>query len=168
MRILAISGSLQSSSANLALLRAVAAWAPVGVEVDLCDGLRQLPHFNPELEAHGPCPSVQQWRQALSYHDALLIASPEYGFSLPGVLKNGIDWVIGTGELERKIIAITASVNHPDRGRRGLQALCNTLSAVSAQIVGGNPIVRGATFETEGKALLDALVAAVRGNTATE
>jgi len=62
------------------------------------------------------------------------------------VIKNGIDWVIGTGELERKIIAVTASVNHRDRGRRGLQALCDTLSAVSAQIVGDNPILRRATL----------------------
>ena len=168
MRILAISGSLQKQSANLALVQAIAAWAPDGVEVTLFDGLRQLPHFNSDLEIDGPLPIVRQWRQALLDHDALLIASPEYGFSLPGALKNGIDWVIGTGELERKIVAITASVNHRDRGRKGLQALSDTLHAVRARVVGGKPIVRGATFETDARNLLDSLVTTVRMNTATE
>ena len=73
--------------------------------------------------------------------DALLIASPEYGHSLPGSLKNAIDWVIGTGELERKVVAITAAVPGPERGRLGLQALRQTLGAVraSGRRAGGSP-----------------------------
>ena len=53
MRVLAISGSLQARSANLSLLRSAAASAPAGVEVVLFDGLRDLPHFNPDLEPNG-------------------------------------------------------------------------------------------------------------------
>ena len=56
-----------------------------------------------------------RWRRALAESDAVLIATPEYGFSLPGVLKNGIDWVIGSGELEGKVVAITAAVPAPER-----------------------------------------------------
>ena len=107
MRILAICGSLQAKSANLALLNVAAASVPPGVELVLFDGLRDLPHFNPDIEASGVPDSVLRWRRALVESDAVLVASPEYGLSLPGALKNGIDWVIGSGELEGKVVAIT-------------------------------------------------------------
>ena len=162
MRILALSGSLQAHSSNLALLRAAQALAPAGVEIALFDGLRELPHFNPDLEADGPLPAVQAWRTAIAESAAVLIACPEYGFSLPGVIKNGIDWVIGSGELERKVVAVTASVNHPDRGRRGLGALRDTLHAVSARIVGGEPLVRGPGQTQALGVLLGELVTAAR------
>src|SRR5262249_55298466 len=157
MHILAVSGSLQASSANLTLLRTAAAVAPVGVDVVLFDGLRDLPHFNPDIEEAAVPSAVVEWRRALAESDALLIASPEYGHSLPGALKNGIDWVIGSGELERKIVAITASVPGPERGRRGLQALSDTLAAVSARIVGGQPIARGPNFEAQVRELVEGL-----------
>jgi chromate reductase len=162
MRVLAISGSLQARSSNLMLLESAVRLAPAGVDVVLCDGLRSLPHFNLDLEERGALPEVEAWRQAIATSDALLIACPEYGLSLPGALKNGIDWVIGSGELERKVVAVTASVNHPDRGHAGLGALRDTLRAVSAQIVGGDPIVRGPEFEREIARLLAGLVQTAR------
>ncbi len=160
-RVLAINGSLQERSSNLTLLQTARALAPPEVEVVLFDGLRHLPHFNLDLEANGTLPIVDQWRQAIAASDALLIASPEYGFSLPGVIKNAIEWAIGTGELECKLIAVTACVNHPERGRRGLRALCDALSAVKARIVGGEPIARGPSFEQDVAALLQTLVSAI-------
>jgi NAD(P)H-dependent FMN reductase len=78
------------------------------------------------------------------------------------VLKNGIDWVVGSGELERKVVAITAAVPGPDRGRLGLKALRQTLGAVSATIVGGEPIARGPDFASQVAALVRALADAVR------
>ena len=160
MRILAICGSLQGKSGNLALLGTAAASLPPDVELVLFDGLRDLPHFNPDIEMTGVPESVRRWRQALAESHAVLVASPEYGFSLPGALKNAIDWVIGSGELERKVVAITAAVPGPERGRRGLQALRDTLSAVRATIVGGEPIPRGPDFESQVAALVCALVEA--------
>jgi NAD(P)H-dependent FMN reductase len=160
MRILGICGSLQAKSGNLALLNVAAASAPRGVQLILFDGLRDLPHFNPDIEASGVPESVTRWRRALAECDAVLLASPEYGFSLPGALKNGIDWVIGSGELENKVVAITAAVPAPERGRRGLQALRDTLSAVRATIVGGEPIQKGAGFEADVAALVRALIEA--------
>ena len=159
MKILGICGSLQSKSGNLRLLNVAAASTPPGVEVVLFDGLRELPHFNPDIEASGTPESVMRWRRALAESDALFIASPEYGFSLPGVLKNGIDWVIGSGELEGKVVAITAAVPAPERGRRGLQALRDTLSAVRATIVGGEPIPRGPELDRQVGELVRALIA---------
>jgi NAD(P)H-dependent FMN reductase len=163
VRILAICGSLQAKSSNLDLLRTAVAVAPGGVEVVVFDGVRDLPLFNPDIEEAGPAPSsVQTWRRALAESDAVVIASPEYGFSLPGALKNGIDWVIDSGELERKVVGVTASTNHAERGMKGLQALLDTLAAVSARIVGGEPIVRGPMFEEEVRRLQLGLVEAVR------
>lgn len=160
MKVLGICGSLQASSGNLALLKTAAQSMPPGVELVLFDGLRHLPYFDPDIEAGGVPESVTEWRLALAGSDAVLIASPEYGFSLPGVLKNGIDWVIGSGELEQKVVAITAAVAGPERGRRGLKALHDTLSAVRATIVGGEPIAKSPGLESEVAALVHALVAA--------
>ena len=160
MRVLGICGSLQAKSGNLALLKTAAESMPPGVELVLFDGLRHLPHFNPDIEASGVPESVTQWRSALAASAAVLIASPEYGFSLPGVLKNGIDWVIGSGELEKKIVAITAAAAGPARGRRGLEALRDTLSAVRATIVGGDPIAKGPGMKSQVAALVQDLVAA--------
>lgn len=149
MRILAICGSLQAISENLRLLQVAAAAAPAEVEVLLFDGIRDLPNFNPDLDAAGAPQAVRLWRSALADSDGVLIACPEYGHSLPGALKNAIDWVIGSGELYGKAVAITAAVGARERGRLGLSALRQTLSAVSASIVSEEPILKGPTFERE-------------------
>ena len=161
MRILGISGSLQQRSGNLLLLETAAKATPAGVRLEIFDGIRDLPHFDPDIEKHGPAPvSVIALRRAIADSDALLIASPEYGHSLPGALKNAIDWLIGSAELESKLIAITAAVPGPERGRLGLKALRDTLGAVSARVVGGEPIARGSDFERHVSDLVTELVRA--------
>lgn len=162
VRVLAICGSLQAASSNLALLRAAVARSDDRVAVALFEGIGDLPHFNPDLETAGVVPeAVTRWRDAISACDALLVASPEYAHSLPGVLKNAVDWVVGSGELEGKVVGVAASAPGPERGRKGLAALRVTLGAVSARIVGGEPIVRGAAEAKALGLLLDALVAEV-------
>ncbi|MEI9936016.1 MAG: NADPH-dependent FMN reductase [Pseudomonadota bacterium] len=160
MRILAICGSLQAKSSNLTLLRHAQASSPVGVQVELYDGLGKLPHFNPDLERDGSPSVITELRQAVLTSDALLIAMPEYGHSLPGSLKNAIDWLIGTGELEGKLVAITSAVAGPLRGKLGLAALRATLGAVSARIAFQEPIARGLSFEEDIAEMLRLLVAA--------
>lgn len=163
MRILGVCGSLQARSSNRSLLDAAAEAAPEGVSVALYDGLRELPHFDPDLESAGAPAAVQAWRDALAASDAVLIAAPEYGHSLPGALKNAIDWVIGSGELYRKVVAITAAVADPSRGRRGLQALAQTLGAVDAVPAWNAPLVHvQGRFGPGLHAMLDAIVEEVR------
>src|SRR5205085_10560299 len=84
-----------------------------------------------------------------------------YGFSLPGALKNAIDWVIGSGELEQEIVAITAAVPGAGRGRRGLQALADTLSAMRITVLGGEPIPLGPGFERDVAGLVRDLIQTV-------
>jgi chromate reductase len=90
-RLLAISGSLRRGSYNSALLRAAAAACPPGVELALWRGLRAIPAFDEDLE-HVP-PAVVLMKEAIAPADAVLFATPEYNGSIPGALKNGIDWV---------------------------------------------------------------------------
>lgn len=161
MRILGVSGSLQASSGNLTLLQTAARIAPAGIEVVLFDGLRDLPQFNPDFEGENSPAPVHEWRRAISGCDAMLIATPEYGHSFPGALKNGIDWVIGTAELYQRVVAITAAVGGAGRGMMGLGALRQTLDGVSAIVVGGEPIVRGPGFEEDIRALLLRIATAV-------
>ena len=91
MKILAVSGSLRHASHNTQLLRAAAEVAPAGVEVELWDGVGELPLYDEDLEADPPV-SVLRLREAWESADALLFSTPEYNGSVSGVLKNAIDW----------------------------------------------------------------------------
>lgn len=106
MRILAVSGSLRAGTSNTALLEAVVVVAQQGVEVKLYEGLGELPHFNPDLEGKGLPQTVRAWQQALRESDALVVLTPEYAHGVPGVLKNALDWVTGSGELAGKPVAL--------------------------------------------------------------
>ena len=164
-RIVGICGSLQAASSNLTLLHRAGQLTEEmfngTATFQLFDGLRDLPLFDLDIERDGPPPkAVTALRAALTGADALLIASPEYGHSLPGALKNAIDWVIGSGELEGKVVGVTAAVLHEARGQRGLAALLGTLAAVRARIVGGTGTVVGADFDDQLRALLSGLVEA--------
>jgi chromate reductase, NAD(P)H dehydrogenase (quinone) len=92
MRILAIAGSLRRASHNARLLRHIAERAPAGVEVEIWDGLRSIPPYDADDDVEPAPAPVAELRRAIAAADALLIATPEYNASIPGVLKNAIDW----------------------------------------------------------------------------
>ncbi len=91
VRILGISGSLRAASHNTAVLRAAAALAEQGTRLERWRGLGEVPPFNEDDEAH-PAEPVRAMRAAIDAADALLIATPEYNTTVPGQLKNAIDW----------------------------------------------------------------------------
>ena len=91
VRVLAIPGSLRAASVNRLLLRAAREEAPVGAEVVVWDRLADLPAFDGDLEADLPA-SVRELKDAIASADAVLIATPEYNSSIPGALKNALDW----------------------------------------------------------------------------
>jgi chromate reductase, NAD(P)H dehydrogenase (quinone) len=95
MKILAISGSLRDRSHNTELLRAAAAGAPEGVEIELYDPahVKEIPLYDADDDVPGDQPApVRRFKAALELADAVLIATPEYNSSIPGVLKNALDW----------------------------------------------------------------------------
>lgn len=91
MRILAISGSLRADSWNTTLLRAAAELLPPGAELVLHESLKALPPFDEDDESD-PHGTVHALRTAILDADALLVATPEYNHSIPGQLKNAVDW----------------------------------------------------------------------------
>jgi chromate reductase len=92
MRVLGISGSLRRDSLNSALLRAAAERLPAGVELVEYEGLREIPPYDADVELEGTPDAVAALRTAIREADAVLVATPEYNHSIPGALKNALDW----------------------------------------------------------------------------
>jgi chromate reductase len=92
VRILGISGSLRQGSHNTSLLRAAASALPPGVELEVYDGLRELPPYDADFDTQPPDPAVARLREAIAAADGVLIATPEFNGSIPGALKNALDW----------------------------------------------------------------------------
>jgi chromate reductase, NAD(P)H dehydrogenase (quinone) len=108
MRVLGISGSLRKDSHNTELLRAAATLLPSGVEFELYDGLRDIPPYDEDDESEAPA-AVTNLRERIALADAVLFATPEYNHSIPGALKNALDWVsrpIATNTLRNKPVAV--------------------------------------------------------------
>jgi chromate reductase, NAD(P)H dehydrogenase (quinone) len=92
MRVLGLSGSLRRDSHNRALLRAAATVLPPDTELVLWDRLAELPAYDEDLDAVPAPEPVRALREAIADADAILIATPEYNHSIPGALKNALDW----------------------------------------------------------------------------
>lgn len=90
LKILAVSGSLRKASLNTSLVAAAAELAPEGVQIERWD-ISEIPLYNGDIP-EGSVPAVEAFKGALAAADAVLIATPEYNFGIPGVLKNAIDW----------------------------------------------------------------------------
>ena len=93
MRVLGISGSLRSGSLNSALLRAAAERLPAGAELVEFERLGEIPPYDEDVELAATPVVVEELREAVRGADAVLIATPEYNHSIPGQLKNALDWV---------------------------------------------------------------------------
>ncbi len=108
INVLALAGSLRRGSFNAAALRACQELAPDGMNIDIFDGLADLPHYDDDLRAAGAPAHVEAFRERVRTADALLIATPEYNHSVPGALKNAIDWASRPPELplHRKSVAL--------------------------------------------------------------
>jgi chromate reductase, NAD(P)H dehydrogenase (quinone) len=91
MKVLGISGSLRKGSWNTSVLRAAQGLAPAGITIEIGE-IGDIPLYNEDVRAAGLPPSVERLRSQITAADAVLLVSPEYNFSVPGVLKNAIDW----------------------------------------------------------------------------
>ena len=153
-----------------ALIGAAARVAPAGVSVSVYPALGDIPPFNPDLEDH-PIASVRRFRTALQSCDALVISSPEYAHGVSGVLKNALDWVVGSGELIDKPVAL---INASTRATLAHASLKETLTTMSARVIDDASVVvplDGRSWDAGSIAgdarlsalLADALTALVRG-----
>ena len=138
-RILGLVGSLRAGSVNRRLLDAVAHELPADVTLEVWDGLEEVPPFNEDLEG-GPAPAaVAELRSVIKGAGGVLIATPEYNGSIPGQLKNALDWASrprGAAVLEGKPVA-TLSASPSRRGGAAAQAdLRKVLGVIGAEIRG--------------------------------
>jgi chromate reductase, NAD(P)H dehydrogenase (quinone) len=137
VRVLCISGSLRRWSYNRVLLRLAQEHAPDHVGIRIWNGLEQIPPFNEDLEQAGRIPAaVTEFRQSIRHADALLIATPEYNRSIPGQLKNALDWAsrpLGLSELLGKPVAVTGASSSPFGAISAQAELRKVLSACGAR-----------------------------------
>jgi chromate reductase, NAD(P)H dehydrogenase (quinone) len=112
MRVLGISGSLRRESHNSALLRAAAERLPAGAELVPYERLSEIPPYDEDIEVQGGPEPVRELRDAILAADAVLIATPEYNHSIPGQLKNALDWASrppGQSALNGKPVAVVGA-----------------------------------------------------------
>ena len=146
MKVLAVSGSLRAGSYNTRLLRAAADAAPEGVEVELWEGIGDLPIYSEDLEG-GPLPdSVQRLRTDWADADAILFATPEYNGSIPGGLKNAVDWASrprADAALKNKTVAVVGASTGQFGAMWAQQDLRKALGTAGARVVGEElPVAR--------------------------
>jgi chromate reductase len=133
MKLLAISGSLRAASHNTAVLVAAKRLAPAGIAIELFDGIGKLPLFNSDLETTARLPGeVAAFRQVIGAVDGILISSPEYARGVSGVMKNALDWLVGSFEFPGKPVAL---INTSPRATAALAAITLTLETMSADVI---------------------------------
>ena len=136
MNILAISGSLRAGSFNTAILRTMAERAPDGVDITIAD-ISVLPFYSEDEDVDGGPQVVQAFKADIAGADALLIATPEYNYSMPGVLKNAIDWASRPGYksvLKGKLVGILSASMAGTGGARAQQHLKAVLAATLSDV----------------------------------
>jgi chromate reductase len=139
VKVLAISGSLRSGSYNTTLLRAAAEVAPEDVEVVLYDGLKAIPPYDEEDDADIAPAVVAGFREALAGADAILFATPEYNGSIPGVLKNALDWAsrpFATNALRNKPVTVVGASTGGFGAVWAQADLRRVLKTIGARVIG--------------------------------
>jgi chromate reductase, NAD(P)H dehydrogenase (quinone) len=144
VKILGISGSLRSQSHNTNLLRAAAELLPPGVELELWDGLKAVPPYDQDDDVQPAPHPVAALRGAIAAADAVLFATPEYNSSVPGVLKNALDWVsrpLKTNALRNKPVAVVGASTGAFGAVWSQAELRKVLAAIGARVVEGDVAV---------------------------
>jgi chromate reductase len=132
LNILGFAGSLRNDSYNRALLRVSADFAPKDTKLDIFD-LEGIPPFNQDLEKSMP-EKVKEFKAKIKSADAILIVTPEYNYSIPGILKNAIDWASrpsGDNSFDGKPVAVMSASTGMLGGARAqyhLRQVCITLN----------------------------------------
>lgn len=134
-KILAISGSTRQSSTNASLINCIVRLYTGKLDIEMFQGLSDIPHFNPDLDNENPPKLILAFRDQLKEADGILICTPEYAMGVPGTLKNAIDWTVSSMEFSHKPTAlITASTS----GQKAHESLIETLRVLEADMPDGS------------------------------
>jgi len=137
-RILGISGSLRRDSHNTSLLRAAAEAACSDVELELYDGLKEVPPYDEDDDVHPRVASVASLNAAIANADAVLFSTPEYNSSIPGHLKNAIDWIsrpVATNVLRNKPVVVVGASTGAFGAAWAQAELRKVLAALGARVL---------------------------------
>lgn len=141
MKVLGISGSLRSDSHNTKLLRAAAGELPPGVTFEILDGLRDVPAYDEDIDGDPKPAAVERLREAIVSADAVLFATPEYNSSVPGALKNALDWLsrpLVTNPLRFLPVAVVGASTGAFGAVWAQAELRKVLAAMGARVVEGD------------------------------
>ncbi len=169
-RILAIPGSLRRASYNRAMLQAAIEHAPEGVEIETYDDLGTLPPFNQDEEGDRTPAAVLAFRRRIGAVDGLLFSTPEYNSSIPGVLKNAVDWASrpsGKTEIIGKPAAVMSASISAFGGVWAQAELRKSLGAAGARVHEEGVSVSKAAdhVDTDGRLVNDEIIAQIVGLT---
>ncbi len=158
MRVLAISGSLRQDSNNTALLRALREEAPSAIEIELWDGLSAIPAYDADDDVVPGPPAVEELRELVRGADAVFFATPEYNSSVPGALKNALDWAsrpLATNAFRNKPVAVISSSAGAFGGVWAAAELRKVLAAMGARVTDAELSVGHAAEKFEDGRLVD-------------
>ncbi|CAD5250509.1 NAD(P)H-dependent FMN reductase [Imperialibacter sp. EC-SDR9] len=132
VKVLAISGSINPGATAGRLLQAIERLAGPGFQFAIFESLGGIPHFNPQQSDTITDKHVLHWRNLWKQADAVIICTPEYAFGMPGVLKDALDWLVGSGEVYHKPLAALSYSPSMMGGENALSTLLLTLKAQNA------------------------------------
>jgi chromate reductase, NAD(P)H dehydrogenase (quinone) len=137
VHILAVSGSLRSDSNSSALLRALREEAPAGVEIEIWQGLKEIPPYDADDDVSPGPATVEAFRELVREVDGVFFATPEYNSSVPGALKNALDWAsrpVATNAFRNKPVAVIGSSAGAFGGVWAAAELRKVLAAMGARV----------------------------------
>lgn len=127
--VLAIIGSTRKNSSNEAIVNFIAGLYPNEVQIEIYNQLAELPHFNPDLDNENAPDIINDFRKKIKNSDGVIICTPEYVFSLPGALKNGIEWTVSTTVFSEKPMALITAAASGEKAHESLTLIMKTLYA---------------------------------------
>jgi chromate reductase, NAD(P)H dehydrogenase (quinone) len=156
-KILAICGSTRAQSANLSIIQYVGELLADEVEMKIYSELSALPHFNPDLDKERAPDIVETLREKIKDADGILICTPEYVFSLPGALKNALEWCVSTNIFSEKPVALITASASGTKAHESLQLVMKTIGANIQQET--NLLIQGAKGKVNDKEITDTVTA---------
>jgi len=174
---LAISGSTRINSSNTNILNAIAILFEDELEIELYTQIDELPHFNPDVKDDMASFSVNQFREKIQTADGIIIYTPEYVFSLPGTLKNALEWTVSTTVFSYKPVAFIVASASGEKAYESLDLIMRTLvqvpipASLKLLVRGGRSFINEQGMITdqkimnEIKEMVKALIASIKNNT---
>jgi chromate reductase len=129
IKILAITGSTRKNSSNYKILKYISEHIKGDFEVEIFEDLAEIPHFSPDLDTENPPKHVEVFRNKIIEADGVIICTPEYVFSLPGSLKNALEWCVSTTIFSNKKTGLITASASGELAHEQLNLIMKTLEA---------------------------------------